>query len=75
MHDDGGSHFLEGLILGGLVGAALGILFAPHAGEKTREQLKKKLQEMDLDDVIDRFMEAFEKGKTEAKKVEKEIGD
>ena len=33
---------IKGLILGGAVGAALGILYAPRAGKKTREILAKK---------------------------------
>jgi gas vesicle protein len=69
MHDDGSSHFLEGLVLGGLVGAALGIFFAPHTGDKTRKTLKKKLKEMDLDQIVARFTKAFESGKKEAKKL------
>ena len=32
----------KGLILGGAVGAAIGILYAPRAGKKTREILAKK---------------------------------
>ena len=38
------SHFMEGLLLGGLMGAALGIVFAPFAGEKMREKIKEKLE-------------------------------
>lgn len=33
-------------ICGMAIGAGLGILFAPSSGEKTRKQLKKKLDEM-----------------------------
>lgn len=33
---------IKGLIFGGAVGAALGILYAPRAGKKTREILAKK---------------------------------
>ncbi|MEA3494311.1 MAG: YtxH domain-containing protein [Candidatus Margulisiibacteriota bacterium] len=58
--------FMEGMVLGGLIGAALGLAFAPYAGEKTREVVKGKLREMDLDEIIDRFSEAFKKGKEEA---------
>ena len=33
--------FLGGAIVGGLIGAAVGILFAPQSGTQTREQLKQ----------------------------------
>lgn len=32
---------LGGIVLGGLIGATLGLLFAPKKGEETRKQLKK----------------------------------
>ena len=38
----GGSEFFAGLIIGGLVGAALSILLAPQSGEETRAQLRDK---------------------------------
>lgn len=66
---------MEGMILGGLLGAALGLVFAPHAGDKTREMIKGKLKEMDLDEIIDRFSDAFEEGKKEADVVLKEGGE
>ena len=69
------SHFMEGMIMGGLIGAALGLVFAPHGGDKTREMLKGKLKEMDLDDIIDRFSDAFEEGKKEADVVLKKDGE
>lgn len=33
--------FLAGLLVGALVGASLGLLFAPDAGEETRVRLKE----------------------------------
>lgn len=64
---------LEGLILGGLIGVAIGILFAPAAGEKTRDFVKEKLKDLELGDILDRFSEAFEVGKEEAERVIKEV--
>ena len=68
-----GSHFLEGLVLGGLLGAAIGILFAPSAGEKLRVKVRGILKEMDLGEILDQFGEAFEEGLQEAEKVQNEI--
>lgn len=40
-----GGSFISGIILGGLIGAALGILYAPKTGEETRRDLMKKAGE------------------------------
>jgi len=37
-----GLAFLAGLILGGLIGAVVALLFAPQSGEETRRQLQEK---------------------------------
>jgi gas vesicle protein len=43
MSDEGkGAEFLAGVIIGGLIGAAVGLLMAPQPGEETREQLREK---------------------------------
>lgn len=67
------NNLLEALLLGGLIGMALGILFAPSAGEKTRERLKDKIKELDFGDIFDRFSAAFEEGKAEMGKEMKEV--
>lgn len=38
--------FLFGFLMGGVVGAAVGLLFAPAAGTETREQIKQKSVEL-----------------------------
>lgn len=38
----GGAEFFVGLVLGGLVGAALALLLAPQSGEETRAQIRDK---------------------------------
>lgn len=73
MNESNKSHLLDGLILGGLLGSALGILFAPFAGEKTREKIRGKMKELDMDGLCEKLGEAFEEGKKEAEKVSKEL--
>jgi gas vesicle protein len=55
-------------ILGGLIGASLGILFAPAAGKETREKLRVLLEQADdetrkLFDEFKEFKEKAVKGK------------
>ena len=57
MPEENGSHFMEGMIFGGLIGFGLGILFAPHAGDKTRELIREKLKELEMDEVVDKAVE------------------
>jgi len=51
--------FLKGLLIGGLAGAAAGILFAPKAGKELRGDLKEKADETRaaLEKTIDRAKE------------------
>lgn len=59
--------------MGGLIGTALGILFAPQTGEKNREALKDILKELGLEGFVDRISDAFEAGKEEAERIIKEV--
>ena len=38
--------FIKGIFLGGLIGAAIGILFAPKSGRETREEINRKADEL-----------------------------
>jgi len=38
--------FLAGMIVGTLVGAGLGLLFAPRSGQETRERIRSRADEM-----------------------------
>jgi gas vesicle protein len=66
--DNDGSNFLTGLLLGGIIGAAIGLLFAPQPGEKTREQLKGR-----LDELTSMGKSAWEEGKEAATQKGEEI--
>jgi gas vesicle protein len=38
--------FIKGMVIGGLLGAAIGILFAPKSGRETRQDLALKTDEL-----------------------------
>lgn len=59
--ENNGPGFFTGLLLGSLIGAVLGFLFAPQPGEKTREQLGSK-----MDGFIALGRAAWEEGKEAA---------
>lgn len=43
--------FLTGLLAGAVVGGVIALLYAPQSGKETREQVKKKFQ--DLEDELE----------------------
>lgn len=42
--DDKNKDFVNGMVIGGVVGIVLGLMIAPNSGEKTRESLLDKLE-------------------------------
>lgn len=53
-HD--GNSFFEGIIFGGIIGAILGLLYAPQSGEKTRAWLQEVKDEHqdEIDDAVEK---------------------
>jgi gas vesicle protein len=43
---DRGVDFVKGLFIGGLIGAVLGILYAPKSGKETREDIARKTEDL-----------------------------
>jgi len=42
MNKDSGAGFFTGLIIGAVIGVALGFLYAPQSGPETRKMVKEK---------------------------------
>ncbi len=59
--ENNGPNFFTGLLLGTIIGAVLGLLFAPQPGEKTREQLRSR-----VDEFVSLGKSAWEEGKEAA---------
>ena len=38
--------FIKGILVGGLIGAVIGILYAPKSGRETREDIDRKTEEL-----------------------------
>jgi gas vesicle protein len=58
-HSNDSGKIITGLLVGALIGGALGILYAPYKGTKTRRKLRSKGE--DLKELIqDQFAEIME---------------
>jgi gas vesicle protein len=60
--NENNSDLVKGLFIGGLIGVALGILFAPKSGKETREELARK-----ADDLLIKTKEEYEKAVEKSK--------
>ena len=81
------SRLLEGIILGGIIGVAAGLLLAPESGKETRGKLKdkaddiknsidEKLENMDselIDELKSKFEDIKEETSEEYKKVAEKV--
>lgn len=59
---DNNKDLFVGLFIGGLIGAALGILFAPKSGKETRDDIAGKANEL-LNKTKEEYEKAVEKSK------------
>jgi gas vesicle protein len=64
--DSGFGSFVAGLVIGGLIGAAVGLLLAPESGEEMREQVGDFVDERvrDFGDAVNEGKAAAEQART-----------
>jgi gas vesicle protein len=64
--DSGFGSFVAGLVIGGLIGAAIGLLLAPESGEDTREHVGEFVDERirDFGDAVNEGKAAAEQART-----------
>jgi gas vesicle protein len=67
MKDSGFGSFLAGVVIGGLIGAALGLLLAPQTGEELREQVNDYVdgKKAEWDEAINEGRAAAEQARAE----------
>jgi gas vesicle protein len=73
---DRGSDFVKGLVIGGLIGAVLGVLYAPKSGKETREDIARKTEDLlvkareEYEQALDMSKRAYETAVKRLKEVE-----
>ena len=73
---DRGVDFVKGLFIGGLIGAVLGILYAPKSGKETREDIARKTEDLlvkareEYDQALEKSKRAYEAAVKRLKEVE-----
>ncbi|NJN95827.1 MAG: YtxH domain-containing protein [Anaerolineales bacterium] len=70
--NSGGIEFFAGLVIGGLVGAALALLMAPQSGEETRAQLRDKSLEF-KDRAEEGVLEARQRAQTQLTSLQEQV--
>ena len=67
MKDSGFGSFLAGAVIGGLIGAAVGLLLAPRTGEELREQVGDFVEgkKADWDEAVNEGRAAAEQARAE----------
>jgi gas vesicle protein len=78
--DSGVGDFLVGLILGGLVGAAVALLFAPQSGEQTQAMIREKgielrdrVQELSPEEAKKAINDVLEQGRQAAERIRQQM--
>ena len=68
--------FIAGIVVGGFLGAIIGILYAPKSGKETREEIGKKTDELlskakeEYDNAIEKSRKAYEAALEKFKQLE-----
>ena len=67
MKDSGFGSFLAGVVIGGLIGAALGLILAPQTGEELREQVNDFVEnkKAEIGDAVNEGRAAAEQARAE----------
>ncbi len=65
MKDSGFGSFFAGVVIGGLVGAALGLILAPQTGDELREQVNDFVESKraEIDDAVNEGKAAAEQAR------------
>lgn len=76
MSDNRTIEFLKGMVLGGVVGAVVALLYAPKSGKETREDIGEKMDELyakakeEYDDSLNKARRAYDSAMTHLKDLE-----
>lgn len=65
--------FAAGLVIGGLIGAGIALLFAPQSGVETRRVIRRKAKRL-VDDAQDRFDEVKDRARQVRRRAQDVIG-
>ena len=73
---DRAGDFLKGLLIGGVIGAVVGILYAPKSGRETREDISRKAEELvakakeEYEQALEKSRKTYETAVSRLKKIE-----
>ena len=73
---DRAGDFLKGLLIGGIIGAVVGILYAPKSGKETREEIGRKAEELmakakeEYEQALEKSRKTYETAVSRLKKLE-----